>query len=311
MISKTLVTLFALTLFVGGLVIVSAQQDEDVRGAFLSSRPKSTNTSAPRRRRPARRSSTNSSSSTANANLANANNKFANANTASANRNASASSTKNANTSSPAEAIGLGYTLYLRDVNGRAVRVEPAREFHNGDRIRISLEPNIDGYLYVFHTEGDGAPEMIFPDSRLEGGDNWIAAHVPIDVPSTVETDERLRWFQFYGNPATEHLFVVVTREPLAEVPIEDALVGFCTANKDKCPWHPTVDVWTRIQQAAKADVKIVTSDTAGQAQTEKEQTATTRGLGLDQTAPQPSVIRMSASTTAPVLVTVLDLVHK
>src|SRR5437764_3473521 len=303
MISKTLGTLVAIMMFVGALVIVSALQDEDVRGAFLSSRPKTTNANGPRRRRPTRRTSTNSSSSTANSNIANANNKFANGNTSSANRNSGATA--------PTEAIGLGYTLYLRDVNGRAVRVEPTREFHNGDRIRISLEPNIDGYLYVFHTEGNGAPEMIFPDSRLEGGDNWIAAHVPIDVPSTVETDERLRWFQFYGNPATEQLFVVVTREPLSGVPIEEALVSSCTANKDKCPWHPTVDVWTRIQQSAKADVKIVTSDTAGQAQTEKEQTATTRGLGLDQTAPQPSVIRMSASTTAPVLVTVLDLVHK
>ena len=76
MISKILVTLFALTLFVGGLVIVSAQQDEDVRGAFLSSRPKTTNANAPRRRRPPRRTSTNSSSSTANSNVANANNKF-------------------------------------------------------------------------------------------------------------------------------------------------------------------------------------------------------------------------------------------
>lgn len=301
MISKTLITLFALTLFIGGLVIVSAQQDEDVRGAFLSSRPKTTNANASRRRRPPRRA-TNGSTST-NANLANANNKFANSN--------GSSRAQNGSMTSPMEAIGLGYTLYLRDINGRAVRVEPTREFHNGDRIRISLEPNIDGYLYVFHTEGDGPPEMIFPDARLEGGDNWIAAHVPIDVPSTVETDERLRWFQFYGNPATEHLFVVVTREPLSEVPIEDALVSFCTANKEKCPWHPTVEVWTRIQQSAKADVKIVTNNTAGQAQSEKEQAATTRGLGLDQTAPQPSVIRMSASTTAPVLVTVLDLVHK
>jgi hypothetical protein len=290
-------------MFIGGLAIVSAQQDEDVRGAFLSSRPKTTNANAPRRRRPPRRASTTSSSSTANSNVANANNKFANGNTSSLSRNSSATALT--------EAIGLGYTLYLRDVNGRAVRVEPTREFHNGDRIRISLEPNTDGYLYVFHTEGDGAPEMIFPDSRLEGGDNWIAAHVPIDVPSTVETDERLRWFQFYGNQATEHLFVVVTREPLSEVPIEDALVSFCTANKDKCPWHPTADVWTRIQQATKAEVKIVTNNTAGQAQSEKEQTATTRGLGLDQTAPQPSVILMSASTTAPLLVTVLDLVHK
>lgn len=303
MISKTLITLFASVLFIGGLVVVSAQQDEEVRGAFLSSRPKTTNANAPRRRRPPRRVSTTSTATSENSNVANANNRFANANKSSANRNSGATPRT--------AAIGLGYTLYLRDVNGRAVRVEPTREFHNGDRIRISLEPNIDGYLYVFHTEGDGLPEMIFPDARLEGGENWIAAHVPIDVPSTVETDERLRWFQFYGNPATEHLFVVVTREPLADVPVDEALVSYCTANKDKCPWHPTVDVWTRIQQAAKADVKIVTSNTAGQAQTEKEEIATTRGLGLDQTAPQPSVIRMSASTTAPVLVTVLDLVHK
>jgi hypothetical protein len=152
---------------------------------------------------------------------------------------------------------------------------------------------------------------MIFPDARLEGGENWVVAHVPMDVPSNLETDERLKWFQFYGNPATEHLFVVLTREPLAEVPIAETLATLCSANNENCPWHPPVDVWTRIQQAAKADVKVVTSNTTGEAQTEKEQVATTRGLGLDQTAPQPSVIRMSASTSAPVLVTMLDLVHK
>jgi len=33
--------------------------------------------------------------------------------------------------------------------------------------------------------------------------------------------------------------------------------------------------------------------------------------LGLDQSAPEPSVIRMNALTTAPLLVTVLDLIHK
>jgi hypothetical protein len=201
--------------------------------------------------------------------------------------------------------------MFMRDVNGRAVRIDPGREFHPGDRIRISLEPNVDGYLYVFHTEGDGQPEMIFPDARLEGGENWVEAHVPLDVPSTVETDERLRWFQFYGNPATEHLYVVVTREPLSDVPIAETLMTLCSSNKENCPWHPSVEVWTRIQQAARADVKVVTNSSAGKEQTEKEQVATTRGLGLDQTAPQPSVIRMSASTSAPMLVTTLDLVHK
>jgi hypothetical protein len=65
------------------------------------------------------------------------------------------------------------------------------------------------------------------------------------------------------------------------------------------------------VQDANRADVKVVTAKTFGTAQTEKEKVATTRGLGLDQNAPQPSVIRMNASTKAPVLVTVLDLIHK
>src|ERR1041385_7197612 len=256
-----------------GVYVASAQQsDEEVRGVFLSSRPKTTNPNpTPRRRhQPPRNTNTSTvknANSALNANTANANNRFAN---------------QNAN-SSKLQPIALGYTMFMRDVNGRAVRIDPTREFHNGDRIRISLEPNVDGYLYVFHTEGNGQPEMIFPDARLEGGENWVEAHVPMDVPSTVETDERLKWFQFYGNPATEHVFVVLSREPLADVPIAETLTALCSANKNDCPWHPTVDVWTRIQQAAKADVKVVTSNTAGQAQTAKEETAATRGLGLDQ----------------------------
>ncbi|HEY6229853.1 MAG TPA: DUF4384 domain-containing protein [Pyrinomonadaceae bacterium] len=306
---RVLITsLFSIAL-VCGLGFVNAQQsDDDVRGVFISSRPKTTNANAPvhRRRRPQRPANNNSSNTV----VKNANSNSAKAYTRNANDANNAAANTNS-TSGPSQPIALGYTLFVRDVNGRAVRIEPTREFHNGDRIRISLEPNVDGYLYVFHTEGDGQPEMIYPDARLEGGENWIEAHVPIDVPSTVESDERLRWFQFYGNPATEHLYVVVTREPLANVPIGESLVSLCTANKDNCPWHPSAEVWMHTQQAAKAEVKVVTDKNFGQAQSEKEQVATTRGLGLDQTAPTPSVIRMSASTTAPLLVTVLDLVHK
>ena len=303
--SRLIIFAIAAVLTVVGLAVVSAQQDDDVRGAFLSTRPKTTNTNAPARRRRAPRNTNMSSTGRGNTNSAK------NTNSGKSNTNANASAANSNSASSRSAAIALGYTLFMRDVNGRAVRIEPMREFHNGDRIRISLEPNIDGYLYVYHAEGDGQPEMVYPDARLEGGENWIEAHVPVDVPSTVETDERLKWFQFYGNAATEHLYVVVTREPLADVPIADTLVAFCSTNKDKCPWHPSAEVWAKIQEAAKADVKIVTSNTTGKEQTEKEQIATTRGLGLDQTAPQPAVIRMSASTSAPVLVTILDLVHR
>lgn len=300
--SRSFIMLLLAAAFACGLLIVKAQApDDEVRGAFLSSRPKTTNQNATRRRRPPRNTTNSASPTNANAGVPHP----ANANTKNySNRNSSTSS-------GPAQAIGLGYTLFMRDPNGRSVRTEPGREFHNGDRVRISLEPNVDGYLYVFHTEGNGPAEMIYPDARLDGGENWIEAHVPMEVPSSEETDERLRWFTFYGDPGIERLYVVVTRKPLPSVPTGAELVNFCSTNKNKCPWRPFPEVWAQLQDATKADVKVVISGSFGQAQTEKEQVATTRGLGLDQSAPQPSVIRMNVATTAPVLVTVLDLIHK
>lgn len=288
--------LFALIMCGLGVGLAQNQEDDEVRGAFLSSRDKTTNSTGSARTRHKIRRGTGTAKN-ANSNVA------GNSNTGKGNANTSSTSA--------ATPIGLGYTLFKRDASGDAVRVDPASEFHTGDRVRISLEPNVDGYLYVFHSEGNGQPEMIFPDWRLEDGDNAIEAHVPYDVPSGFEKDERLRWFTFYGNPATERLYIVVTREPLPSVPTSEALVAFCAANKGKCPWQPVPEAWAKVEKAGKAKVEVVASTNYGQAQTEKEKVATTRGLGLDQSAPAPSVIRMSASTKAPVLVTVLDLIHK
>jgi hypothetical protein len=211
----------------------------------------------------------------------------------------------------PATALALGYTLYMMDANGDAVRVDPSREFHNGDRVRIALEPNTDSYLYVFHTENNGQPEMIFPDARLNGGDNFIAAHVPTEIPSGQEQNERLRWFTFYGQPATERLYIVITRQPLPLVPTGEDLGSYCQANKDRCPWHPPAQIWAQVQKEMNARVLVNKEKGYGQAQTTREREATTRGFGLDQSAPAPSVIRMNATSNAPVLVTALDLVHQ
>jgi len=301
---RSFVPLLAVTALVCGLFVVSAQEpDDDVRGAFLSTRPKTTSPNATRRRRPPRSVSAgvNINASTTNANAGMS---------ATVNANTRKYSNQNSSTTT-GPALGLGYTLFMRDSNGRSLRVEPGHEFHNGDRMRISLEPNTDGYLYVFHTENDGSPEMIYPDARLYAGENWIEAHVPIEVPSSEETDERLRWFAFYGNAGTERLYIVVTREPLPGVPTGNDLVKFCAEKKDNCPWHPLDEVWAQLKEATKAEVRVVTSKTFGQSQTETEKVATTRGLGLDQTAPQPAVIRMNAATNASVLITILDLVHK
>lgn len=281
-----------------GVFIVTAQQDEDVRGAFLDSRPKTTNLNGPSRRHRRRPPNTNTSSAGTSSSTVPPN----------ANANPAIGRNDVKRMQSP---IGLGYTVFMRDASGRSIRVEPTHEFRTGDRIRLALEPSVDGYLYIFDSEDGGAPKMIYPDSRLDGGDNWIEAHVPIEVPSSEEVEERLRWFEFYGQPGGDRIFIIVTREPLPIVPTGEQLVALCASGKDKCPWQAPADVWAKIDTATKAEVKVATTKNFGEAQTEHEKVAMTRGLGLDQSVPPPSVIRMSASSREPILVTVLDLVHK
>ncbi|HLR07051.1 MAG TPA: hypothetical protein VK117_14650, partial [Pyrinomonadaceae bacterium] len=87
--------------FAFGLFVVSAQQpgDDEVRGAFLSSRPKTTNNNAPsRRHRPHKTNSNSNNTSSGAAKNTNTNTAATNANTA-RNKN----SAKN-----DSQAIGLG-----------------------------------------------------------------------------------------------------------------------------------------------------------------------------------------------------------
>ena len=199
----------------------------------------------------------------------------------------------------------------MRDSTGLAVRVDPTNEFHSGDRVRVLLETNADGHLYIFSTTNGGDPVMIYPDPQLDEAGNYLKAHVPFEIPSSLATEERLRWFRFDANAGTEHLYFIFTREPLSGVPIEDDLLKYCSEGKDRCPWRPTSDQWTAWQKELTGKLQIAPTPKNGMAQTKVERDAVTRGIGLAKDDPEPSMVMMTASTGPRLLVTSLDLVHK
>jgi hypothetical protein len=151
---------------------------------------------------------------------------------------------------------------------------------------------------------------MIYPDTRLDDGGNYIEAHVPIEIPSREETDENFRWFTFDNKPGTERLYIVFSRDPLPGVPIEDDLIRYCGQNGQNCPWRPTAALWSQVKAGLNARVQVSKSKAYGQAQTTGEVDAVNRGIGLTRSAPEPSVIRMNASSTSGLLITVLELAH-
>lgn len=273
--------LVILILGAGWFSVALAQGNEDqVRGGFLSTRPQKQSIST-KKPLPTRPKSTDTTSVS------------------------TTSSTMKLN------ALGIGYTIFMRDANGRAVRVDPSREFHSGDAIRIVMEPNSDGFLYIFHTENNSNPVMLFPDPRLQAGNNAIRAHVPYEVPSSTDSISELRWFVFEGESASERVFLVVTRQPLSDIPTGEKLMSYCQAKPDACPWKPTVDMWTKLTKEANNPLIVSKSKTQGLAQTSVEKSSVTRSLGLPKTAPAPSVICMNPTSDKGNLIAVIDLTHK
>lgn len=280
-------------------------QDEDVRGAFLTTRPKekapaSDTSSRPGRRRPRPSGGTTSGSTSK------APDKKPGGPPVVSGSNKPSEPAKPVNSSR----LGLGMTLFTRDSNGLSVRVDPEHVFHKGDRVRVLLETNADGYLYIFNQTDEGPVLMIYPDKDLDEAGNYIKAHVPWEIPSSASDEERLRWLVFDANPGNERLFFVFTREPLVGVPIEDDLIAFCKNSSDACPWRPSAELWDKIKKQMQEPLATDKKDRFGRAQTAPEQQASTRGLSLAKDDPEPSLIMM-ASSKSPMLVTTLDLIHK
>ena len=307
-----------LSVMVFGLVCVCAlvigtaapvvQDDDDVRGAFMTSRPKdkpasSSNTPRPSSRRkttpPAGGGSTNPGGGSSNPKKIDKTPK------------PKPSPTPSSSTPTPVNArrLGLGVTLFMRDSNGLAVRVDPEHEFRKGDRVRVLLETNTDGYLYIFNTTDDGPATMIYPDAELDEAGNYLQAHVPFEIPSTASADERLRWFAFDQVAGTERLFFVFTREPLSGIPIDDDLIASCKDSKERC-MRPSDEVWTAVRKHLQEPLKTDKEKQFGGAQTSTEQQATARGLGLSKEDPPPSLVMMASSQRS-TLVATLDLIHK
>lgn len=288
-----------------GTAATAPQDEDDVRGAFLTSRPKEKATGSGRTKPSRRRPKPNVTNDPGKAPEKKPGN-------ASAPASGPGASSKTSEPVKPVNAprIGLGLTLFTRDSNGLAVRVDPEHVFRKGDRVRVLLETNTDGYLYIFNQTNDGPVIMIYPDKDLDEAGNYIKAHVPWEIPSGAADEERLRWLVFDENPGNERLFFVLTREPLNGVPIEDDLIAFCSNSSVNCPWRPSTEVWELVQKQMQEPLKMDKSGRFGRAQTSPEQEASTRGLSLAKDDPEPSLIMM-ASSKSPMLVATLDLNHK
>ena len=121
-------------------------------------------------------------------------------------------------------ALGLRYTI-LRKVGDQPVEVGPGTVFHAGDRIRLAVEANDDGYLYVVNQGSSGTWKLLFPSTEIKDGDNQIQKRVRYEIPSGYT-------FTFDEQSGEEKLFIVLSRRP--EPDLEGLIYSLGNPAKDK-----------------------------------------------------------------------------
>src|SRR5690242_11234172 len=106
----------------------------------------------------------------------------------------------------PRAALGLRYTI-LKKAGDTQTEVSADAVFHAGDRIRLAVETNDDGYLYVVNRGSSGTWKLLFPSPEIKNGDNRIQRRVRYEVPAGYT-------FTFDEQAGEEKLFMVLAREP-------------------------------------------------------------------------------------------------
>ncbi len=103
--------------------------------------------------------------------------------------------------------LGLRYSFLKAAGGGQFLEVDPDSSFRSGDRIRLTVEANESGYLYVILRGASGNWSVLFPSASIAGGNNRVEQGQRHEIPPN-------RAFTFVEPPGEEHLFIVLSRAP-------------------------------------------------------------------------------------------------
>ncbi len=105
--------------------------------------------------------------------------------------------------------LGLRYAVLKRDADGQYTEVDPDTSFRSGDRIRLHINSNTSGYLYVVMQGSSGTWKLLFPSAEVAGGSNLVRKGESRQIPSGDRGQ-----FVFDEQAGNEKLFIVLTRQP-------------------------------------------------------------------------------------------------
>ena len=103
--------------------------------------------------------------------------------------------------------MGVSYWIELTPPSGAPQRVTTDYVFRSGDRIRLFVTTNRDGYLSLLNIGSSGRSRVLFPYAQMQPNANFVRANAPTVIPQrgTIRFDD---------TPGEEVLLLMLSPQP-------------------------------------------------------------------------------------------------
>jgi hypothetical protein len=123
--------------------------------------------------------------------------------------------------------LTLEWRIFKRSADGEPEETSPNTVFHTGDHLQVRIRPNQDGYIHIIQANEGEDGEMLFPDSRINDGKNFVRRNEEIIMPTNCEPprDDNCWWRM--EPPAGREVFTVIfSREAAPKALSEVKMMG-------------------------------------------------------------------------------------
>lgn len=104
--------------------------------------------------------------------------------------------------------LAVRYSILKEVATDEWLEVDADSGFRSGDRIRLQVEGNQNGYMYIFSKGTSGTWKTLFPSEEVEDGDNRVRPRRPVLYPNENQA------YRFNDKPGVEEVFLAFSRNP-------------------------------------------------------------------------------------------------
>ena len=119
--------------------------------------------------------------------------------------------------------LTIQYRLIKRTEGGAFGDTSPSTVFFTGDQVKIAITPNQDGYLYIINNTQGRDGQLVFPDSRINNGLNFVNKNTEYIVPGACPkfANPKDCWYEMDDVAGREEFTLIFSRDAISSLPNE------------------------------------------------------------------------------------------